>query len=62
VFSRCSVAGSLHVAPPSVDLLARIALSAFESLNDSAIWWTTLFGENVTWFRTSVDAPLTRLF
>ena len=47
VFSRCSVAGSLQVSPPSVDLLARIALSAFVSLNDSAIWCTTPFGENV---------------
>jgi hypothetical protein len=37
VFSRCSVAGSLQVKPPSVDLLARIALSALVSLNDSAI-------------------------
>jgi hypothetical protein len=45
---RTPQAGSLQVAPPVVDLLARIALSAFVSLNDSAIWWTTPFGENVT--------------
>jgi hypothetical protein len=47
VFSRCK-AGSLHVMPPFVDLLARIALSAFVSLKVNAIWWTTPFGENVT--------------
>jgi len=37
LFSRWSVIGSLQAVPPFVDLLTRIALSAFVSLNDSAI-------------------------
>src|SRR5215218_4798380 len=47
--SRTTVMGSLHVSPPSVDLLTRIAVAgSLTKFTERLIWWTSPLGLNVT--------------
>jgi hypothetical protein len=43
------VIGSVHVSPPSVDLLTRIAVvGSLTKFTDRLIWWATPLGLNDT--------------
>src|SRR6266540_2429620 len=46
--SRIIVHGSLHVSPPSVDRLARTALTLSRALNDRATWYAVPSAPNDT--------------
>ena len=45
---RARVVGSLHVSPPSVDLLTRTAETVKSALAERLIWYASPFAANVT--------------